>query len=143
MHDEQESDVQARAREIEVSTLPDKADADPEIPKPILGPVTDLEQLKLDVNRSFEVLADWLQEMLSKQTRIVAVERSGELSDLELNRVIQTILDSPTLSRVLAEQMVSEKIKAVMLEIQQAVVDINDRLDKYNSLYGRREHDKI
>jgi hypothetical protein len=125
--------IQARSAEIEVATLPDIPD--PVVPHPQVTEQTDIEKLKQQVNQSFEVFSQYLFEVEKKNVRIVPVLRTA-LTEAEIRRVAEFILSDDKLVKGFADKMMDVTIWKLLKDLQQAVQDIEKRLDRFNDRYG-------
>ena len=118
--------IRERSADVERVTVPM-----PVAPKQEVGPVSDLEALKDEVNQSFENLVDWINAKL--KDKVIAVERSGRLKDEELKRIVEYMATDERI----------ESIYTLMMQLHERIKKIDDRLTTYNGRYGRQPGDRI
>ena len=118
--------IRERSADVERVTVPM-----PVAPKQEVGPVSDLEALKDEVNQSFENLVDWINAKL--KDKVIAVERSGRLKDEELKRIVEYMATDERI----------ESIYTLMMQLHERIKKIDDRLTAYNGRYGRQPGDRI
>ena len=118
--------IRERSADVERVTVPM-----PVAPKQEVGPVSDLEALKDEVNQSFENLVDWINAKL--KDKVIAVERSGRLKDEELKLIVEYMATDERI----------ESIYTLMMQLHERIKKIDDRLTAYNGRYGRQPGDRI
>jgi hypothetical protein len=110
---EQQELIRERSAEVERETVPM-----PVAPAQEVGPVSDVEALKAEVNDSFENLVDWINDTL--KDKIIVVERTGRLNDEELKRFAKHLLSD---ARV-------ETIYDLLAELQERISAIDKKLNQ-------------
>ena len=118
--------IRERSSEVEQKTVPM-----PVAPKQEVGPVSDIEALKDEVNQSFENLVDWINDKL--KDKIITVERSGRLKDEELQRIVTYMVSDERI----------ESIYTLIMQLHERIKKIDDRITVYNNRYGRQPGERI